>query len=661
MSGGILEARRRIVQRIKDMTIRQKLLAVIMLTGTLALILAGSVFIAYQYINARQNLVRALQTQAAMIATNARAAVQFQDQKDAASLLEAFNVQPSVLYAWILTNNQQVLARYTRPGVPIDTPLVIGAFDPNGYQFTGDLVVVSKPVVLDGEVLGTVRLCSTLEPVKRMFRANLATVLAVIGIALVVAYLVSSKLQVVVSRPILELAEVAKTVSERQQYSVRATKRGNDEIGLLIDTFNQMLGQIQIRDQALVAANEQLEQRVQERTEELRKANEQLRLEMEQRQKAEEAMRMRAERIIRHQTALLKLSKLGQAELDAAFHSITEEVAKTLDVQRVGIWLLDQSGQMLVCRNQFTLNDGLHSSGEQFSTKDYPRYVQALEVSRIVAADDAAKDQRTREFADGYLAKYGIISMMDVPLRLHGKLVGVVCQEDTRPRQWTLEEQDFAASVADTIVLRLETAERQRAQQALRESEHRYRNLLRNLPQKIFYKDIDCVYLLCNESYAEDLGLASPDQIRGKTDYDFFPYELAERYCQHDRRIMEKGLTEEIEELYVCDGKEYIVQMVKCPVRDEQGKVVGLLGIFWDITARKQAEHALEQLNKDLQMTIRDLERSNRELQDFAYVTAHDLKAPLRAVGTLSDWLYADYGDKLDQQAKEYLLRIKGR
>jgi|GEM_PF-493984 len=650
-----------VVQQVKDMTIRQKLVAVIMATGTLALILAGSVFVAYQYMDSKRTLVRALQTQAAMIATNCRAAVQFQDPKDAAGLLEAFSAQPSVLYAWILTNNQQVLARYVKPGAPPDAPLVVGPYDPNGYAFWRDLVVVSKPVVLEGEALGTVRVCSNLEPVKRMFRRNLATVISVLGLALLAAYLISFKLQNIISRPILELADVARTVSEQQQYSVRATKRANDEIGLLIDTFNQMLGQIQVRDQALVEANEQLEERVRQRTEELRKANEQLKVEMDQRQRAELAMRQRAERVIKHQAALLRLQQIRQTDLQAAFNAITEDVARTLDVERVGIWLFDESGQSLICQDQYTLSNGQHTSSDVLATKDCPRYIQALEASRILAADDASKDQRTSEFAKGYLDKHGIVSMMDVPLRLHGRLVGVVCHEHNQARQWTFEEQDFAASVADTIVLRLETAERQKAEQALRESEHRYRTLLKNIPQKIFYKDMDCVYLLCNESYAADLKLASPDQIRGKTDYDFFPYELAEKYRQDDRRVMQSGVAEEIEDLYVCDGRQYIIQTVKCPVRDEDGRIVGLLGIFWDITARKQAEHALEQLNKDLQLTIKELERSNRELQDFAYVTAHDLKAPLRAVGTLSDWLYNDYHDRLDDQAKDYLQRIKGR
>ena len=87
----------------------------------------------------------------------------------------------------------------------------------------------------------------------------------------------------------------------------------------------------------------------------------------------------------------------------------------------------------------------------------------------------------------------------------------------------------------------------------------------------------------------------------------------------------------------------------------------GIFAIFWDITARKEAEQALANLNRNLEATVQELRRSNRELQDFAYVTAHDLKAPLRAIGTLTDWVYSDYYEKFDEQGREQMLLVKGR
>jgi PAS domain S-box-containing protein len=134
--------------------------------------------------------------------------------------------------------------------------------------------------------------------------------------------------------------------------------------------------------------------------------------------------------------------------------------------------------------------------------------------------------------------------------------------------------------------------ERKRAEEKWRESESRYRMLVENIPQKIFIKDRHSVYVSCNKNYARDLGIA-PEESAGKTDYDFFPKELADKYRADDRRIIETGIEEAIDEKYIQYGKEIWVHTGKAPVRNEQGDVVGVLGIFSDITERKKAEEEL--------------------------------------------------------------------
>ena len=141
-------------------------------------------------------------------------------------------------------------------------------------------------------------------------------------------------------------------------------------------------------------------------------------------------------------------------------------------------------------------------------------------------------------------------------------------------------------------IITRDITERKKAEDALRKSENESRTLLENLPQKIFFKDKNSVYVSCNENYARDLKIKS-DEIAGKTDYDFYPKRLAEKYRADDKRIMESGKTEDIEEEYIQDGQKVFVHTVKTPVKDENGNVVGVLGIFWDITERKKAEQAL--------------------------------------------------------------------
>ncbi|MGA2914946.1 MAG: PAS domain S-box protein [Sedimentisphaerales bacterium] len=130
--------------------------------------------------------------------------------------------------------------------------------------------------------------------------------------------------------------------------------------------------------------------------------------------------------------------------------------------------------------------------------------------------------------------------------------------------------------------------------QKLRGDENIYRTLLDNLPQNIFLKDGNSVYLSCNENYARALKIKA-EEIVGKTDYEFYPTELAEKYKADDKRIMESGKAEEVEEKYIREGKEFIVQTVKTPIKDEQGNVIGILGIFWDITERKKMEAILKE------------------------------------------------------------------
>jgi len=159
--------------------------------------------------------------------------------------------------------------------------------------------------------------------------------------------------------------------------------------------------------------------------------------------------------------------------------------------------------------------------------------------------------------------------------------------------------------------------------------------------------------MLCNSSYAEDLGI-TPDDIKGKTDYDFYPADLADKYTADDKKVLESGEREELEERYILEDEEVYVNTSKSPVMDENGNIIGLFGIFWDITASKMAEQRQNQL-------LEQLEKVNKELKDFAYIVSHDLKAPLRGIKTLAGWMLNDYADKLDEDGREQLKLLSSR
>ncbi len=130
-------------------------------------------------------------------------------------------------------------------------------------------------------------------------------------------------------------------------------------------------------------------------------------------------------------------------------------------------------------------------------------------------------------------------------------------------------------------------------QTRLRASEESNRALLESLNQRMFHKDNDGIYVSCNNNYALDLGI-EPEEIEGKTDFDFFSKELAEKYRNDDKEIIKSGNAIDVEEKYVLAGREFMVQCVKTPVRNNKDEIIGVMGIFWDITERKKAEETLE-------------------------------------------------------------------
>ena len=182
-----------------------------------------------------------------------------------------------------------------------------------------------------------------------------------------------------------------------------------------------------------------------------------------------------------------------------------------------------------------------------------------------------------------------------------------------------------------------DVTERKRAEAALQQSEKKYRTLLENLPQKIFYKNTESVYVSCNYNYARDLKI-TPEEIVGKTDYEFYPKELAEKYRADDRRIIKSGRTEEIEEKYLSDGQEFTVQTAKTPVKDEEGKTTGILGIFWDITERKRAAEELRQAKEAA-------EAASRAKSAFLANMSHEIRTPMTAMLGAAELLGAGHTD----------------
>jgi diguanylate cyclase (GGDEF)-like protein/PAS domain S-box-containing protein len=166
---------------------------------------------------------------------------------------------------------------------------------------------------------------------------------------------------------------------------------------------------------------------------------------------------------------LMHSQVLGQADVTRAFNQITETAAQVLEVERASVWRLIDSGCAIECIDLYERSRSRHSAGVSIAAADVPRYFEALQRERAIRAHDARTDPRTKEFRKGYLEPLGITSMLDAPVFLRGKMVGVVCHEHTgRPRRWRLHEELLASSFADFVALVLETAAWHEAEDALR-------------------------------------------------------------------------------------------------------------------------------------------------------------------------------------------------
>jgi PAS domain S-box-containing protein len=240
------------------------LLAGVLLTSLSALFVTGSAMLIYDLRSYHTTQVNDLTTQAEIIGRASAAALQFDDVKFAAQNLSLLKVRPKIEAAAIYNAKGGLFASYLREGV--SRSILPGLPDNDGVNVKGDTLELHQRVVENGEILGTVYLRAHYEFKERLW-SYLGIVLGVSTLALAVSLLLSSWLQASVTRPILDVTGVARRVVESRDFTLRATKTTEDEIGYLVDAFNDMLAEISRQTEAFKASNRALEKQIAERSE----------------------------------------------------------------------------------------------------------------------------------------------------------------------------------------------------------------------------------------------------------------------------------------------------------------------------------------------------------------------------------------------------------
>src|SRR6267143_7122076 len=261
--------------KIRDYSIKKKLTLMNMLVSGVTLLLACTAFGAYELTTFRSTTVQNLSIQAQIVGANSASALLFNDTKSAVNTLSALKAAPTVLSVGIYTLAGEPFAVYRRDAGGNNLPLPqMPAGQREEHWFADKQLKLIRAIVFQGKLIGTVYIRSDLQELNDRLVRYAGIVAAVLSLSLMTAFLLSTMLQRAAIQPILKLAETARIVSRKKDYSVRAPATdNNDEVGLLIESFNEMLVQIQERDAALQTSQEQLEQRVAQRTAELEAAN----------------------------------------------------------------------------------------------------------------------------------------------------------------------------------------------------------------------------------------------------------------------------------------------------------------------------------------------------------------------------------------------------
>ena len=273
--------------RLRRLPFRHQLMLVTTLASTIALVLASAALLYHEAARSRREVERGLHSLAGVVSTSSTAVLAFADKRAATDTLSSLRLKPDVALGALYTSSGGLLAVYRRPdaseqALPADP-------GPDGVRFTGRFAVAVAPVVLDGERIGSVFLKANIESLSTRIRQYALLLSGVMLASALVALGVASRLQGSLSRPILSLAEGARTVGETGDYSLRFAPDGADELQLLTRTFNSMLGRIQEQDWALRAIRDDLEERVRERVRELQH-------EVQEREQAQAALRASEEK-----------------------------------------------------------------------------------------------------------------------------------------------------------------------------------------------------------------------------------------------------------------------------------------------------------------------------------------------------------------------------
>jgi signal transduction histidine kinase len=262
------------IKIVRKQPIKVKLMLIIMLTSAICLLVTGVTVIIYERLQIKRDLVKNISALALLIADRSTAALTFQDPRLAEENLLALRVKPEVVAACILNESGEVFAKFLTTDPHELNFVAVGKG--RGHRFAHDHLLLFEPISFSGRQIGTICIYANLKEFYRKRSYFMLLVAVLILISAILALFLSSRLQRFVSRPLQQLTKTTQQIALKKDYTLRAVKHSDDEIGILVDAFNGMLDMIAAQNKDKEKLNAELEDRVASRTAQLEAANKEL-------------------------------------------------------------------------------------------------------------------------------------------------------------------------------------------------------------------------------------------------------------------------------------------------------------------------------------------------------------------------------------------------
>jgi signal transduction histidine kinase/ActR/RegA family two-component response regulator/HAMP domain-containing protein len=413
-----------------DLPIRRKLTLVILLTCVVVLLLACGILAAFQIVDYRKAMVGDTTVLADVLANNTQAALTFQDENAAQQTLQAIKKDPSVLASCLYDEKGNRFADYQREGANIiypAHPLEDGAWFTNGH------LNIFRAVDLNGKRIGTIYLQASLEGMYDRLRLFLGMAVIVLLGSVLVAYFLSAQLQGPISKPILDLADTARLIAEEKDYTVRVPPQGRNEVGLLTDSFNQLLVSIEERDKALRMANQSLHQEVAER------------------KGAEHRVQSQLTRLELLQRITRAISE--RQDLKSIFQVVIRTLEENLPVDFCCICLYQAESDTLTITSVGVRSQGLgmELAGVKYNRPDIDKNGLSVSVTgQLVCEPDIEKSDLP--FCKR-LVKEGLHSLVMVPLLVESKVFGLLIAGRRETDSFSSGECEFLRQLGEHVGL----------------------------------------------------------------------------------------------------------------------------------------------------------------------------------------------------------------